>query len=135
VFTAHQLTGLFMFPKLFLGLLSLALAGSPYISKITYLNERFQLLSANRITGQFAIFVVGLGIIGLVICFYSFWVGRKFGAFYIVIGMLFLFIGFFYNQEALPRPLPGVFMGGDLFFAFAVSGIMTISGAVLEWLT
>jgi hypothetical protein len=124
-----------MTSNLLLGCLSLALAISPFISRIRYLNEKFQLFSANGITGVWEMLVIGAGAAGLVICLHLLFVGKKNGAPYIVIGMIVTFVSFFFNGEILPKPLPGVLLGGDIFFAFAISLLLAISGVVVEWLT
>ncbi len=124
-----------MLGNILLGFLSILLGVSPYIPRIRPLNERFEFLSTTKLTGAMEYFVVFLGAVGLIISFYNLFVGRKFGAPFVVLGMLFLFIAFFFNEETFPRPLPGIFMGGDLFFAFIVSTIMAATGAVVEYLT
>jgi hypothetical protein len=121
--------------NLLLAFLSLLMGISPFISRIPQINEKLGMLSANRITGRFELFVFALGALGLAAAIHSLFIGAKRGAPHIVLGLMFLFVAFFYNDETLPRPLSHVFMGGDMFFAFLVAGIWAIAGAVVEYLT
>ena len=50
-----------MGPNLLLALLSLLLAGSPYITQIEPINNYFQLRSVGNIRGGFEIFVIAVG--------------------------------------------------------------------------
>ncbi len=124
-----------MLGNILLGFFSILLGISPYVSRIEPFNVQFGFSSTTKLTGSMEYFVVFLGSAGLIICFYNLFVGKKFGAPFIVLGMLFLFIAFFFNEEVIPRPVSGIFMGGDLFFAFIVSAMMAATGAVVEYLT
>ncbi len=121
--------------NLLLGLFSLLLGASPYLVRIRELNESLHLSSSNRLTGGIGYFTLTLGSMGLVICIYNLFVKKKLGALHIVIGVLFLFVAFFMNEETLPRPESGCFLGGDLFFAFIIATFMAVTGAVVEYLT
>ena len=118
--------------NILLGLISLVLAGSPYISKMTFINEYFQFRAIGNIRGSFEIFVISLGAIGFVLALYNMFLRKKNGSPYIVIGALVLVVGFFYNDETVPMPL-GAFLGGELFFAFVLSLILAMTGLVAEW--
>jgi len=124
-----------MLGNLILGLLSLLLGASPFLVRIRSLNEQFLLSTSNKLTGPMQYFTLVLGSIGLIICFYNLFVKKKLGALHIVIGILFVFVSFFFNQETLPRPESGAFLGGDLFFAFLIGIIMAATGAAVEYLT
>jgi hypothetical protein len=124
-----------MFGNILLGFLSILLGISPYISRMESFNLRLGFSSTTKLTGPMEYFAMFLGFAGLTLCFHNLFVGKKFGAPFIVMGMLFLFIAFFFNEETIPRPVTGIFMGGDLFFAFIVSTIMAATGAVVEYLT
>jgi hypothetical protein len=120
--------------NILLGLISLVLAGSPYISKMTFINEYFQFRAIGNIRGSFEIFVISLGAIGFVLALYNMFLRKKNGSPYIVIGALVLVVGFFYNDETVPMPLNNTFLGGELFFTFVVSLILAVAGLVAEWL-
>jgi hypothetical protein len=127
-----------MLGNILLGLLSILLGISPYITRIRALNEVLQLSSAAKLlklTGQMEYFTLALGATGLLICIYQLFIKKKLGALHIIIGVLYLFVAFFYNAESFPRPESGAFMGGDLFFAFVVGLFMAVTGAVIEYLT
>jgi len=123
-----------MAANVLLGLISLVLAGSPYISQIPSLNEYFGLRAIGNIRGSFEIFVISLGIGGFAFSLYNMFLRKKNGSPYIVIGVLVLLVGFFYNEETVPLPLNNTLLGGELFFAFVVSFTLAISGLVVEWL-
>ena len=117
-----------------LGLISLILAGSPYVSQITSVNEYFRLRAIGNIRGSFEIFVISLGVTGFAFSLYNMFLRKKNGSPYIVIGVLVILVGFFYNEETIPLPLNNTLLGGELFFAFVVSFVLAMSGLVVEWL-
>ncbi len=120
--------------NILLSLISLALAASPYISRISYVNDYLHLRSIGNIHGSFEILVVSMGAIGFVFALYSMFLRRKNGAPYIVMGVLVLVIGFFYNEETIPLPLSNTLFGGELFFASVVSFALAVTGLIVEWL-
>ena len=117
-----------------LGLISLILAGSPYISQIPSVNEYFGLRAIGNIRGSFELFVIALGVAGFAFSLYNMFLRKKNGSPYIVIGVLVILVGFFYNEETIPLPLNNTLLGGELFFAFVVSFTLAVSGLVVEWL-
>jgi hypothetical protein len=124
-----------MLGNILLGLLSVLLGISPYLTRIQALNEQLHLNSSSRLTGRMGYFTLTLGAIGLVLCIYHLFVKKKLGALHLIIGVLYLFVAFFYNAETVPRPESGAFMGGDLFFAFVIGFFLAVTGAVIEYLT
>jgi hypothetical protein len=123
-----------MGPNLLLAFLSLLLAGSPYISQIDAVNSYFQFRAVGNIRGSFEIFVISLGIGGVLFAFYNMFLGRKNGSPYLALGALVLVLSFFYNEENIPLPLNNTLFGGELFFAFVVSFALAVTGLVVEWL-
>jgi len=119
--------------NILLGLISLVLAGSPYISRITLVNEYLQVPSIRNIRGSFEIFVFSLGAIGFMLALHNAFLRKKNGSPYIAIGVLVAVVGFFRNNETVPMPLD-TFLGGELFFSFVVSLILAVAGLVAEWL-
>ena len=117
-----------------LGFISLVLAGSPYISKVSFVNEYFRFRAIGNIQGNFEIFVVCLGATGFAFSLYNMFLRKKNGSPYIVIGVLVILVGFFYNEETIPWPLNNTLFGGELFFAFVVSFVLAVTGLVVEWL-
>ena len=123
-----------MAANIMLALISLILTVSPYISRLTFVNQQFHLRSVGNIKGGFEIFILVVGGIGFVLALYNMFLGKKSGSPYMVIGALVLVIGFFYNEEAIPMPLSNTLFGGELFFAFVVSFVLAVAGLVAEWL-
>jgi hypothetical protein len=123
-----------MAANILLGLTSLILASSPYISGLTFINEQFHFNVVGNIAGNFKIFVLSVGILGFVFAVYNMFLRRKNGSPYIVIGVLVLVVSFFYNQETVPVPMKNTFLGGELFFAFTVGFVLAIVGLAAEWL-
>jgi hypothetical protein len=123
-----------MAANIMLALISLILTASPYISKFTFINQRFHFHDVGNIKGGFEIFVLVVGSIGFILALYNMFLGKKSGSPYMVIGALVLVVGFFYNEEAIPMPLNNVLFGGELFFAFVVSFVLALAGLVAEWL-
>jgi hypothetical protein len=123
-----------MGPNLLLAFLSLLLAGSPYISQIDAVNSYFQFRAVGNIRGSFEIFVISLGIGGVLFAFYNMFLRRKNGSPYLALGALVLVLSFFYNEENIPLPLNNTLFGGELFFAFVVSFALAVTGLVVEWL-
>ena len=105
-----------------LALLSLLLAGSPYVSKIEPLNSYFQLRSVGNIRGGLEVFVINM------------FLKKKNGSPYLALGAVVLVVAFFYNEEQFPMPLNNALFGGELFFAFVVSFVLGVTGLVVEWL-
>jgi|SRR6266480_2996052 hypothetical protein len=121
-----------MAANILLGLISLVLAGSPYISKITFVNRSLQFPALGNIRDHFEIFVFCLGVIGFILALYNMFLRKKNGSPYIVMGVLVAVVGFFYNDETFPMPL-NTFLGGELFLAFVVSLILAMAGLVADW--
>lgn len=117
-----------------LGFISLVLAGSPYISTLSFVNEYFRYRAIGNIRGTFEIFVVSLGAAGFAFSLYNMFLRKKNGSPYIVIGVLVILVGFFYNEETIPLPLNNTLLGGELFFAFVVSFVLAVTGLIVEWL-
>src|SRR5438876_735938 len=122
-----------MLANILLGLISLVLATSPYISRITFVNEYLQFPAIGNIRGSFEIFVLCFGAIGFILVLYNMFLRKKNGSPQIVIGVLIAVLAFFYNGETVPMPL-NAFLGGELFFAFVLSLILAVAGLVAEWL-
>jgi hypothetical protein len=123
-----------MAANIMLALISLILTASPYVSRLTFVNQQFHLHAVGNIKGSFEIFILVVGGIGFVLALYNMFLGKKSGSPYMVIGALVLVIGFFYNEEAIPMPLSNTLFGGELFFAFVVSFVLAVAGLVAEWL-
>ena len=120
--------------NLLLALLSLLLAGSPYISQIEPLNSYFQLRSVGNIRGGFRIFVITMGTGGFLFAMFNSFLKKKNGSPYLALGAIVLVVAFFYNEEQFPMPLNNTLFGGELFFAFIVSFVLGVTGLVVEWL-
>jgi len=123
-----------MAANIMLALISLILTVSPYVSKSTAINQQFHLHDVGNIKGNFEVFVLVVGCIGFALAVYNMFLGKKSGSPYMVIGILVLVVGFFYNDEAIPMPLNDALFGGELFFLFVVSFILALAGLVAEWL-
>ena len=123
-----------MGPNLLLALLSLLLAGSPYITQIEPLNNYFQLRSVGNIRGGFEIFVITVGAGGFLFAAFNMFLKRRNGSPFLALGALVLVVAFFYNEEKFPLPLNNTLFGGELFFAFVVSFVLGLTGLVVEWL-
>ena len=123
-----------MGPNLLLALLSLLLAGSPYITQIEQINSYFQLRSVGNIRGALQIFVVTVGAGGFLFAMFNMFLKKKNGSPYLALGALVLVVIFFYNEEKFPLPLNNTLFGGELFFAFVVSFVLGVTGLVVEWL-
>ena len=123
-----------MGPNLLLALLSLLLAGSPYITQIEQINSYFQLRAVGNIRGALQIFVVTVGAGGFLFAMFNMFLKKKNGSPYLALGALVLVVTFFYNEEKFPLPLNNSLFGGELFFAFVVSFVLGVTGLVVEWL-
>lgn len=123
-----------MGPNLLLALLSLLLAGSPYITQIEQINSHFQLRAVGNIRGALQIFVVTVGTGGFLFAMFNMFLKKKNGSPYLALGALVLVVTFFYNEEKFPLPLNNTLFGGELFFAFVVSFVLGVTGLVVEWL-
>ena len=123
-----------MGPNLLLALLSLLLAGSPYITQIEQINSYFQLQAVGNIRGAFEIFVITVGAGGFLFAMFNMFLNKKNGSPYLALGALVLVVAFFYNEEQFPLPLNNALFGGELFFAFVVSFVLGVTGLVVEWL-
>jgi hypothetical protein len=120
--------------NLLLALLSLLLAGSPYITKIEPINNYFQLRLVGNVRGGFEIFVITVGAGGFLFAMFNTFLKKKNGSPYLALGALVLVVTFFYNEEQFPLPLNSTLFGGELFFAFVVSFVLGLTGLVIEWL-
>jgi len=123
-----------MGPNLLLALLSLLLAGSPYITQIEQINSYFQLRAVGNIRGALQIFVVTVGAGGFLFAMFNMFLKKKNGSPYLALGALVLVVTFFYNEENFPLPMNNTLFGGELFFAFVVSFVLGVTGLVVEWL-
>ena len=123
-----------MAANIMLALISLVLTASPYVSKLSFINEQFHFQVAGNLKGSFEIFVLVVGGVGFILALFNMFLGKKNGSPYMVIGALVLVVGFFYNDETIPMPLNHTLFGGELFFAFVVSFILAVAGLVAEWL-
>ena len=123
-----------MGPNLLLALLSLLLAGSPYITQIEPVNNYFQLRSVGNVRGGFEIFVITVGAGGFLFAVFNVFLKKKNGSPYLALGALVLVVAFFYNEEKFPLPLNNSLFGGELFFGFVVSFVLGLTGLVVEWL-
>jgi hypothetical protein len=120
--------------NLLLALLSLLLAGSPYVSQIEAVNDYFSFRAVGNIRDGFEILVITIGIAGFLFACFNMFLKKKNGSPYLAMGALVLVVGFFYNEEHLPMPLSNTLFGGELFFCFVVSLGLTVTGLVVEWL-
>ena len=123
-----------MGPNLLLALLSLLLAGSPYVTQIEPINNYFQLRSVGNIRGGFEVFVITVGAGGFLFAAFNMFLKRRNGSPFLALGALVLVVAFFYNEEKFPLPLNNTLFGGELFFAFVVSFVLGLTGLVVEWL-
>jgi len=123
-----------MGPNLLLALLSLFLAGSPYITQIEPINNYFQLKSVGNIRGGFEIFVITVGAGGFLFAAFNMFLKRRNGSPFLALGALVVVVAFFYNEEKFPLPLNNTLFGGELFFVFVVSFVLGLTGLVVEWL-
>jgi len=123
-----------MGPNLLLALLSLLLAGGPYITQIEPLNNCFQLNSVGNVRGGFEFFVIAVGAGGFLFAMFNLFLNKKNGSPYLALGALVLVVSFFYNEEQFPLPLNNTLFGGELFFIFVTSFVLGITGLVVEWL-
>ena len=120
--------------NLLLALLSLLLAGSPYVTQIEPINNYFQLRSVGNVRGVFEILVITVGAGGFLFAVFNMFLKKKNGSPYLALGALVLVVAFFYNEEQFPLPLNSTLFGGELFFAFVVSFVLGLTGLVIEWL-
>ena len=123
-----------MGPNLLLALLSLLLAGGPYITQIEPLNDYFQLRAVGNVRGGFEFFVMAVGAGGFLFAMFNMFLNKKNGSPYLALGALVLVISFFYNEEQFPLPLNNSLFGGELFFIFVTSFVLGVTGLVVEWL-
>ena len=123
-----------MGPNLLLALLSLLLAGGPYITQIEPLNNYFQLRAVGNVRGGFEFFVMAVGAGGFLFAMFNMFLKKKNGSPYLALGALVLVISFFYNEEQFPLPLNNSLFGGELFFIFVTSFVLGVTGLVVEWL-
>jgi hypothetical protein len=123
-----------MGPNFLLALLSLMLAGGPYITLIEPLNNYFQLRSVGNVRGGFEIFVITVGAGGFLFALFNMFLKKKNGSPYLALGAIVLVVSFFYNEEQFPLPLNNTLFGGELFFVFVVSFVLGVTGLVVEWL-
>ncbi len=78
--------------------------------------------------------VVSLGGLGLALSLYYLFIKKKNASLHIVIGILILIVGFFYNEEKFPLPNRNNLLGGEMFFILVMSFVMAITGVIVEWL-
>src|SRR6185503_5709140 len=123
-----------MGPNLLLALLSLLLAGSPYVTQIEPINNYFQLRSVGNIRGGFEVFVITVGAGGFLFAAFNMFLKRRNGSPFLALGALVLVVAFFYNEEKFPLPLNNTLFGGELFFTFVISLVLGLTGLVVEWL-
>jgi hypothetical protein len=123
-----------MGPNLLLALLSLLLAGSPYVTQIEPINNYFQLRSVGNIRGGFEVFVITVGAGGFLFAAFNMFLKRRNGSPFLALGALVLVVAFFYNEEKFPLPLNNTLFGGELFFTFVISFVLGLTGLVVEWL-
>jgi hypothetical protein len=123
-----------MGPNLLLALLSLLLAGSPYVTQIEPINNYFQLRSVGNIRGGFEVFVITVGAGGFLFAAFNMFLKRRNGSPFLALGALVLVVAFFYNEENFPLPLNNTLFGGELFFTFVISFVLGLTGLVVEWL-
>lgn len=120
--------------NLLLAFLCLLLAASPYISQIEAINNYLNFRAVGNIRGNFEIFVISIGVGGVLFACFNMFLKKKNGSPYLAIGALVIVVAFFYNEEQIPLPLNNTFFGGELFFAFVVSFVLAVTGLVVEWL-
>ena len=123
-----------MGPNLLLALLSLLLAGSPYVTQVEPINNYFQLRSVGNIRGGFEVFVITVGAGGFLFAAFNMFLKRRNGSPFLALGALVLVVAFFYNEEKFPLPLNNTLFGGELFFTFVISFVLGLTGLVVEWL-
>jgi hypothetical protein len=123
-----------MGPNLLLALLSLLLAGSPYVTQVEPINNYFQLRSVGNIRGGFEVFVITVGAGGFLFAAFNMFLKRRNGSPFLALGALVLVVAFFYNEEKFPLPLNNTLFGGELFFTFVISLVLGLTGLVVEWL-
>jgi hypothetical protein len=123
-----------MGPNLVLALLSLLLAGSPYVTQIEQINSYFQLRAVGNIRGAFEILVITAGAGGFLFALFNMFLKKKNGSPYLGLGALILMVAFFYNEERFPLPLNNTLFGGELFFSVVISFVIGVTGLVVEWL-
>jgi len=123
-----------MGPNLLLALLSLLLAGSPYVTQVEPINNYFQLRSVGNIRGGFEVFVITVGAGGFLFAAFNMFLKRRNGSPFLALGALVLVVAFFYNEEKFPLPLNNTLFGGEPFFTFVISLVLGLTGLVVEWL-
>ena len=123
-----------MGPNIFLALICLILAGSPFVTQIPFVNDSFQLRSVGNIRGSFQVFVITIGAGGFLFALFNMFLKKKNGSPYLALGTLVLLVEFFWNDEQFPLPLGNAFLGGELFFCFLVGLVLAIAGLIIEWL-
>jgi hypothetical protein len=123
-----------MGPNLLLALLSMLLAGSPYISQIEPINNYFNLRAIGNVRGSFEVFVITVGVGCFLFACFNMFLKKKNGSPYLALGALVLVVTFFYNEEHVPLPLNNALFGGELFFTFVISLALSVTGLVVEWL-
>ena len=123
-----------MGPNLLLALLSLLLAGSPYVTQVEPINNYFQLRSVGNIRGGFEVFVITVGAGGFLFAAFNMFLKSRNGSPFLALGALVLVVAFFYNEEKFPLPLNNTLFGRELFFTFVISLVLGLTGLVVEWL-
>ncbi len=120
--------------NLVLAFLCFLLTGSPYISQMEPINEYFSFRAVGNIRGGFEIFILTVGVGGLLFALFNMFLGKKNGSPYLALGAIVLVTTFFYNEEHIPLPLNNTLFGGELFFVFVVSFALALTGLIVEWL-
>ena len=123
-----------MMGNVLLGSISIILACSPFLARNAYFDNFFQINSFPHTRNNFEVMVVSLGGFGLALSLYYLFIKKKNGSLHIVIGILILIVGFFYNEEKFPLPNRNNLLGGEMFFIFVMSFVLAITGVITEWL-
>ncbi|HVN81907.1 MAG TPA: hypothetical protein VMW38_23185 [Terriglobia bacterium] len=117
-----------------LGFISIILACSPFLARNAYFDNFFRINSFPHTRNNLEVMVVSLGCLGLALSLYYLFIKKKNGSLHIVIGILILLVGFFYNQEKFPLPNRNNLLGGEMFFMLVMSFVLTVTGVIVEWL-
>ncbi len=123
-----------MMGNVLLGFISIILACSPFLARIAYFDNFFRIDSFPHTRNNFEMMVVSLGGLGLALSLYYLFIKKKNASLHIVIGILILIVGFFYNEEKFPLPNRNNLLGGEMFFILVMSFVMAITGVIVEWL-
>ncbi len=123
-----------MFGNILLGFISVILTFSPYLARNAYFDNLFRFQSLPNARNWFEGLVITLGSVGIGLSLFYTFIKKKNGSIHVLIAVVILMIGFFFNQERIPLPMRNNLLGGEMFFIFLMSFTLAVAGAAVEWL-